>query len=256
MSIPRKLFWYLVLVLGLFPRFAAAEVHSTKFIAPEPTNIPGRTLPPGSYSIEAVLHLSGRYVVRIDGLKLGTQYSFLALPNPEVPKPAVPGLVVWNNAAGGKHYLRGWYFPGAPYVLEFVYPKTEAVAIAKSNQATVPAIDPASEGRPVSIQGLSKGDLELVTLWLLTPTKVGPGDSAGIEAKRYSNIASVERKPVISRLPQTGSNLPFIVLLCGSFLLSALAMRVRRSAYLREGQPRQRRRLIRNYHDQNGASRA
>jgi hypothetical protein len=60
--------------------------------------------------------------------------------------------VLWNNAAGGKQYLRGWYFAGAPSVLEFVYPKAEAVAIAKSNQATVPAIDPASEGRPVSIK--------------------------------------------------------------------------------------------------------
>jgi hypothetical protein len=203
-----------------------------------------------------VLHLSGRYVMRVEGLKVGTQYSFLALPNPEIAKPAVPGLVVWNHAADGKHYLRGWYFPGAPSVLEFVYPKAEAVAIAKSNQATVPAIDPASEGRPVTIQGLSKSDLELVTLWLLTPTKVGPGDSAGIAAKRYSNIASVERKPVISRLPQTGSNLPFIVLLCGLFLLTALAMRVRRSAYVREGQGRQHRRLIRNDHDQDGANRA
>jgi hypothetical protein len=115
-----------------------------------------------------------------------------------------------GQAAGGKHYLRGWYFAGAPSVLEFVYPKSEAVAIAKGNQATVPPIDPASEGRPVSIKGLSKDDLEVVTLWLLSPTKVGPGDtSGGIQAAKYTKVASVERKPVISRLPQTGSDLPF-----------------------------------------------
>ena len=171
---PWKLSWCCVLVLGFLPRFAAASVDTKKFIAPEPTNIPGLTLPPGSYVIEAVGHLSGRYVVRVDGHRFG-HYSFLALPNPEIPKPATPGLVLWDHSTEGKQYLRGWYFAGAPSVLEFVYPKAEAVAIAKSNQATVPAIDPASEGRSVSIKGLNKEDLQLVTLWLLSPTKVGPG---------------------------------------------------------------------------------
>lgn len=235
MSIPRKFFWCFVLVLGFFPRFAAAAVDSRKFIAPEPTNIPGLTLPPGTYLIEAVGHVSGRYVVRVDGRRVG-HYSFLALPNPQIPKPTTPGLVLWDSAAGGKQYLRGWYFAGAPSVLEFVYPKAEAVAIAKNNQATVPAIDPASEGRPVTIKGLSKQDLAVVTLWLLSPTKVGPGDTAGgIQAERYTKLASAERKPVISRLPQTGSDLPFIALLSGCFLLAALAMRVYRRAYACQG---------------------
>jgi hypothetical protein len=234
-SIARKLFWCLVLVLGFFPRFAAASVDSKKFIAPEPTNIPGLTLPSGSYVIEAVGHFSGRYVVRVDGRKFG-HYSFLALPNPEIAKPETPGLLLWDKPAGGKQYLRGWYFAGPPSVLEFVYPKAEAVAIAKSNQATVPAIDPASEGRALSIKGLTKEDLEVVTLWLLSPTQVGPGDtSGGIQARKYTKIASIERKPVISRLPQTGSDLPFIGLLSGCFLLTAMGVRIYRRAYLREG---------------------
>ena len=72
----------------------------------------------------------------------------------------------------------GWLFPGEAAVLEFVYPKGDAVAIAKSNNAKVPAIDPVSEGRPEELKGLSKTDLELVTLWLLSSTQVGPGDSA------------------------------------------------------------------------------
>jgi LPXTG-motif cell wall-anchored protein len=254
LSIPRKLFWCFVLGLSFFPRFAAADVHSKKFIAPEPTNIPGLTLPPGSYSIAAVFRTSDRYVVLVEGSRIRGRYHFLAIANPEIPKPATPGLVLWNNPAGGKQFLREWYFAGAPSVLEFVYPKAEAVAIAKSNQATVPAIDPASEGRPVTIQGLSKSDLELVNLWLLIPTKVGSDDSTGgIQAKRYTNVASAERKPVISRLPQTGSNLPLIALLGGCFLTAAMAIRVFRPAYARRSLTRQRRQYT---HDQNNANRA
>jgi LPXTG-motif cell wall-anchored protein len=191
------------------------------------------TLHPGSYSIQVVDHLSERYVVRVEGPGGRSPYSFLALENSAIPKPAKAGEVLWSNPAGGKQYVRGWLFPGTSSVLEFVYPKAEAVAIAKSNQAKVPAIDPASEGRPIEIKGLSKSDLQLVTLWLLSATHVGPGDaSGGIQAERYPQVA-VARKPVISKLPQTASNLPWIALMGALSILTALAIRFFRPAYVR-----------------------
>jgi LPXTG-motif cell wall-anchored protein len=219
----------------------AAGVAGTagKFTVSEPTEVPGLTLRPGSYSIHVVDHLSERYVVRVDGPRGRIHSTFLALENPEISKPAVPGRLVWQNAPDGKEYLRGWLFPGVPAVLEFVYPKADAVTIAKSNRAKVPAIDPASEGRPVTIKGLSKSDLELVTLWLLSSTHVGPGDSSeGIQAERYREIASAPQKPVISRLPQTGSNLPWIALLGALSILCALAVRIRRPSYAYNGRGR------------------
>jgi hypothetical protein len=76
---PNKVFWCCVLILGFLPRFAAASADSKEFIAPEPTNIPGLTLPSGSYVIEAVGHFSGRYVVRVDGRRVG-HYSFSLFP--------------------------------------------------------------------------------------------------------------------------------------------------------------------------------
>ena len=218
----------LVAALTFSPSVAHAVAHhSREFVAPNPTNIPGLTLRPGSYKIEAVGELSGRYVVRVEGPKEGVHYSFIALENPDIPKPERPGLVEWSNAADGRHYLRGWFFAGSPSVLEFVYPKDEAVAIAKSNQAKVPAIDPASEGRPLTIKGLSKNDLQVVTLWLLSATTVGPEDSSGgIQAERYTEVASVVHKPVIARLPQTSSSLPWIALLSLFSLMAALALRM------------------------------
>jgi hypothetical protein len=63
---------------------------------------------------------------------------------------------------------------------------------------------------PSPLKGLSKRDLELVTLWLLSSTHVGPQDSAAdIQAERYKQVASLTHKPVINRLPQTGSSLPW-----------------------------------------------
>lgn len=234
MLIPRNLLWCSMVILGCSPLLAAgAGRDSGKLIASEPTTVPGLTLPPGAYHIHVVDHLAERFIVRVDGPKRGVHYSFLALENPAIPKPEAPGPVAWSNTpTAGKEYLRGWLFPGVPAVVEFVYPKAEAVDIAKSNQAKVPAIDPASEGRPPLIKGLSKSDFELVTLWLLSSTQVGPGDSSGgIQAERYKEqVASVPQKPVIRKLPQTGSYLPLVGLLGAFSLLTAIALRIFRPA--------------------------
>ena len=80
-------------------------------------------------------------------------------------------------------------------MVEFVYPKADAVAIAKSNQSKVPAIDPASEGK-VADKNLSQDDMEVVTLWLLSSTTVGPNDSApAIKAEKYQQVATNEPPP-------------------------------------------------------------
>jgi LPXTG-motif cell wall-anchored protein len=234
---PKTLSWCFLLTIGLSPLAAGGFTgEASRFTVSQPLEVPGLTLRPGSYSIHVVDHLSERYVVRVDGPRGRTHSTFLAIENPDIPKPANPGQVLWTNAPDGKEYVRGWLFRGEPAVLEFVFPKNDAVAIAKSNDAKVPAIDPASEGRPAKIKGLSKSDLELVNLWLLSSTHVGPGDtSGGIQAEHYHQIASVSHRPVISRLPQTGSSLPWVALL-GAFSVGiALVMRIFRLAYGHEG---------------------
>ena len=64
----------------------------------------------------------------------------------------------------------------------------------------------------------------MVTLWLLSPTHVGPNDaSGGIKAERYQQVASLApHKPVVSRLPHTASYLP-LVMLAGLLSLAAAA---------------------------------
>ena len=219
--------WFLVLGVGLSPLGAAGAAGSgSRFTVSQPEQVPGMALQPGSYSIHIVDHLSERYVVRVDDPRAGTHTTFLATENPALTKPAGPGQVLWTNASDGKQYVRGWLFRGEPAVLEFVYPKADAVAIAKSNDAKVPAIDPASEGRPANIAGLSQSDLELVNLWLLSSTHVGPGDSAGsIQAEHYHQVASMQ-KPKIGKLPQTASSLPWIALLGALSIVAAFVLRL------------------------------
>lgn len=218
----------LLALAGLLFGAASAQADSDEhpvesFQVSTITAIPGHTLAPGTYTIRVVDHLSDRYILRVDGT--GEHTLFLGLPSHSMPHKT--GELLWPDPAAGATYVRGWDFRGIPAPLEFVYPKNDAVAIAKANHARVPAIDPESDGMIVKTS-LTKDEAQVVTLWLLTPTAVGPKTPAGIKAQRYTQVASLEHKPVIKRLPHTASELPIFWLLGGMALVGAGGMRLMR----------------------------
>src|SRR5271156_4656945 len=193
------------------------------FTISQPSHIPGATLEPGSYTIHVVNRLSDRVILKVDSTKGDLHSTFLGIPNSELQKPASSGPVKWANPADGSQYLKGWYFPGSASVVEFVYPKAEAVAIAMSNPSKVPAVDPASEGK-VTDNTLSQGDMQLLTLWLLSLQQVGPGGAPSIKAARYE-MASASQKPAIKALPHTASWLPWVWLTGLCSLIAAGTLR-------------------------------
>ena len=187
--------------------------------------------------------------------------TFLGLPSKAASKPA-DGKVSWASGPKGVSYLKGWNFRPAGVNLEFVYPKDDAVAIAQANNTAVAAIDPASDGLLTTHpKDLSPQVLQIVTLWLLTPTRVGANHAAGIAAKRYAQattaevasaapeagagaappappanqVASVEpphRRPALRAmhaLPHTASNLAWFYLVGVFALVGALGLRMTRT---------------------------
>ena len=207
---------------------AGPTTPAADFTISNPSHIPGATLEPGSYKIHIVNRLSDRVILKVDSVNGNMHSTFLGIPNSQIQKPASSGPVKWANPAGGSQYLKGWYFPGSSSVVEFVYPKAEAVAIATANPAKVPAVDPASEGK-VTDNTLSQEDMQLLTLWLLSLEQVGPsgtGDAAksGIKAERYTQVASVQ-KPVIKALPHTASQVPLVWLVGFCSLIGAALLR-------------------------------
>ena len=170
----------------------AAEPAASQFTVSEQSKVPGLTLKPGTYSIRVVDHLADRLIVRVDSAQGSEHTTFLGIQNSNIQRPDSSGPVVWSRSPKGGATLRGFEFPGGGSVVEFVYPKNDAVSIAKVNDAKVPAIDPASEGK-VADKSLSKDDLEVVTLWLLSSTTVGPNDSKpAIQAEKYKAPATTE----------------------------------------------------------------
>jgi hypothetical protein len=225
----RSIAYSLAVMLITAPLLAAAPANSpAEFKLATVSKIPGATLQPGSYSIHVVNRLSDRIILEVDSAQGDLHSLFIGIPNNAIGRPANTGLVRWPHPADGSSYLEGWYFPGTSSVVEFVYPKTDAVAIATANPDKVPAVDPASEGK-VADSTLSQHDMQLLTLWLLSLEQVGPdGHSSGIKAVRYEQSASVSHKPVINALPHTASRLPWVWLVGLCSLLAAAMLRVLR----------------------------
>lgn len=160
----------------------------TTFVVASPTKVPGKTLRPGTYSIRVVDHLSDRVILEVAGEKGKAETKFLGVENAAIRGGTGTGPIPYG-VSHGDPALRGFAFPGGS-TAEFVYPKEEAVVIAKASTSRVPAIDPASEGR-VSTRHLSKEDMQMVTLWMLSSTRVGPENAsqAAIQAERYQQPA-------------------------------------------------------------------
>ena len=225
-------------VLALASTAPDTNGSGTTLTVAAPTQVPGKTLKAGTYKIRVVDHLSDRMIIQVSGP--GGPQTFLALPKSGLPSGSQGPITLNSN---GKQALRGFAFPDGT-VAEFVYPKAEAVSLAKANDTTIPAVDPASEGRPAD-PNLSRSDMEMVTLWMLTPKPVGPGESGpGIAAAKYQEpvqTASVSTStahaasapkpraarpaPLMAALPHTASEAPALALfgvlsLCGAGLLT------------------------------------
>jgi hypothetical protein len=197
---------------------------------------PGTVLQPGMYSIRIVDHLQDRYLVSIEGKGKSSRATFIAVPSKTLSGHS--GVINWATAPSGEAALRGVVFKSGPAPLEFVYPKDEAVSLAKANGLEVLAVDPASEGKSPELAQLSKDDMEIVTLWMLTPERVNAQASdVKISASKYQaketqpsnqQVAMLNKPAILKRLPHTASALPLILLAGMLAAVAAGLLRLRR----------------------------
>ncbi len=155
------------------PTSPAVPSEPEQFQVKEKTEVPNTTLQPGSYSIRILDHLRDRVILQVSGKNNHVQATFLAVPAATMASAPV-GPIAYSTGPKGKAAMKGYAFPGGTAV-EFVYPKGDAVSIAQANGTRVMAIDPASEGRVASPK-LNQNDMQMITLWMLEPARVGPGD--------------------------------------------------------------------------------
>jgi hypothetical protein len=115
-----------------------------------PVQLPGTTLPAGTYTFELAAPDTSRHVIRISEKDSGKNIGlFLTVPQDRLDPPNENLIMFAERPAGSPQAVQAWFYPGDRIGEEFVYPKAQAMQIAKANRKGVLA----TEGGGVTANG-------------------------------------------------------------------------------------------------------
>jgi hypothetical protein len=205
-----------------------------------PVEIPGvhlegwGVLPAGTYVFKLVNSSSNRHIVQIFNKDETQIYAtILAIANYRL-RPTNKTVITFNEGLRGKpEALRAWFYPGANWGEEFVYPKAKAVELAQVTKLPVLAVVTevkAEVAKPEEldvVEVLTKAPVmavkptgEVVEIAQVIQTDPLPVQVAASPTQTADRFLLAENK-----LPDTASSLPLIAL-CGLLALGgALTIR-------------------------------
>jgi hypothetical protein len=137
-----------------------------------PVQIPGATLPAGSYVFKLADIPGNRHVVQVfdkDERKLYT--TMLAIPNERLEPSDEPVVLFSERATGSPQAVKVWFYPGNRIGNEFVYPKSQAMRIARETHSSVLATNddtmaPGTAGEiPTSMKSAELGRFDESGTW-------------------------------------------------------------------------------------------
>jgi len=211
--------------LALLPAAEASEWNQrTVLTFSGPVEIPGQVLPAGTYVFKLADSTSNRHIVQVfnkdENRIFGT---FLAIPDYRMQPSDKTIITFAERPADQPEAIKGWFYPGRQYGHEFVYPKTEAVALAKVNHTPVPFI-------PVTVP-MTKPDLLAMDLSLMKVEEPN-GDEVEVEEAFIVAAPAVAATPdaeLPEELPQTGTSMPLVGLVGLLSLGTAITLRLRKT---------------------------
>ena len=127
------------IVASLAPGARADEWNKRTFLTfSAPVQVPGATLPAGTYLFQLADPNNARHVIMVrdkDEKKIYTM--FMTLPNDRLNTPHDNIVMFSETPAGVARAVKAWWYPGDRMGEEFVYPKSQATAIAKATHQSV-----------------------------------------------------------------------------------------------------------------------
>jgi hypothetical protein len=237
--------------------FMATTTHAqtidnrTIFTFSQPVTLPGVTLPAGKYLFRNPDTLTGRRVVQVlsqDGMQAYAQ--LLTIPVQRFDVPDKPEIRFMETPEGTAPAIKAWWYPGNTIGWEFIYPKEQALKLAK--RASTPVLTTASAQNDTT-EKMKTADLARVSAsGSETAVKVeekpaataaaGTSQQGEIAASTINVPASPTPAPVSvqasvaahsgqltrTHLPKTASPAPIAALMGTLSMMSAAAMRAMR----------------------------
>lgn len=131
-----------VMLIGAAGATAQPSDRTTFVTFSGPVSIPGKTLPAGTYTFRLADSPSDRHIVQIfDKDQTQLFATILAVPA-ERPSPEGEPVVTFRETPSNvPPALRYWYYAGETTGNEFVYPRAQAMTIARNSREGVMSMD-------------------------------------------------------------------------------------------------------------------
>jgi LPXTG-motif cell wall-anchored protein len=215
LHITTALFAAVVGIVAVAPKAAADEWDKKTIITTtEPIEVPGATLPPGTYVFKLVnMTDADRHTVIIQNERENHTFAtILAIPNYRLQPKSKTTITFWETPAGQPKAVRAWFYPGDNFGQEFAYKKERATEITQTTHEEVPAEPvqvavaepapaPAPEPAPVVVDNTPAPAPE--------PAPV----VADVTPAPAPEPVVVAQNTTPTELPQTSSNMPLLALL-------------------------------------------
>jgi hypothetical protein len=189
-------------------------------------------LPAGTYVFKVVESGSNRHIVQIFSKDELTVYAtILAIPNLRMKATDKTVITFRERPAGQPEALRAWFYPGKAFGEEFVYPKAQAIELAKSTSTPVlemPATVIVEAAKPEEPQVIA--ELEQTPVTAVRPSGEEVEIAQAVTPPPAAETLVAQSAPA-PELPKTASPLPIIALLGllafgGGLSLRALQARI------------------------------
>jgi hypothetical protein len=207
-----------------------------------PVQIPGATLPAGTYVFKLADIPGNRHVVQVfdkDEKKIYT--TLLAVPNQRAEPSDKPIVLFSERAAGSPQAVKVWYYPGETIGNEFVYPKSQAMRIAKASHTRVLAMN--NDNKTINTIGEVPADMKSATVgyfdengnWqsddnnrIAVADTTARAETTPAPAPMMASTQSAGTtgsRPARKHLPRTSSSLALFELISGFSLAGGFAVR-------------------------------
>jgi hypothetical protein len=161
-----------------------------------PVQIPGATLAAGTYTFELADPNNARHVIRVSEKDSNKPIAmFMTVPSDRLDPPNDNLVLFKERPAGTPQAIQAWFYPGDRIGEEFVYPKNQAMQIAKANRT--PVLATSNESKANS----SESD----RMAAMRSAEVGRVDESGQMKSDESRTASTPRTPDQTTAGTTGT---------------------------------------------------
>jgi hypothetical protein len=175
-----------------------------------PVQIPGATLPAGSYVFKLADIAGNRHVVQVfdkDERKIFT--TMLAIPNERLDPSDKPVVLFSERASGSPQAVKVWFYPGERIGNEFVYPKTQAMRIAKETHQSVLAMNEDTNATstasevPSAMKTAEVGHFDENGNWKGDDKKVAVNNAPAASNTNAAGASASSANPAPATAPQT-----------------------------------------------------